>query len=138
MPKAVQDAVLFAGSLWVEAHVVGEARRFFDGAEFCLSDHFGLLCYVDVHNAYSLRSKAGEMEARARRLRLVSLKDLAVQKELVESRALLQLGREEQALARKRAAPASLVNRSWWVITKKMVAPSDHRSSEKSTGLPDR
>ena len=103
-PGLQYDRVLFAGSLWVEAHVIGEARRFFDGAEFCLSDHFGLLCYVDVHNAYGLRSRAGEMETRARRLRLVSLKDLAVQKELVEARALLQLGREEMALARRRAA----------------------------------
>jgi hypothetical protein len=98
------DRVLFAGSLWVEAHLIGEARRFFDGAEFCLSDHFGLLSYVDVHNAYSLGSRSGQLEARARRLRLVSMKDLAVQKEAVESKALLQLGREEQVLARQRAA----------------------------------
>jgi hypothetical protein len=103
-PGLQYDRVLFAGAMWVEAQLIGEARRFFDGAEFCLSDHFGLLCYVDVHNAYSLRSRAGDMEARARRLRLASMKDLAVQKELVESRALLQLGREEQALARKRVA----------------------------------
>ena len=103
-PGLRYDRVLFAGSLWVEAHLIGEARRFFDGAEFCLSDHFGLLSYVDVHDAYNLRSRSGQMQARARRLRLVSMKDFAVQKELVESKALLQLGREEGASSRRRAA----------------------------------
>jgi hypothetical protein len=97
------DRMLFAGSLTVEAHLIGEARRFFEGAEFCLSDHFGLLGYVDVHDVYGSKSRSGGMAARARRGRLAAMKDLAVQKEMVEAKALLQLGREEQALGRQRA-----------------------------------
>ena len=61
------DRVLFSGPLWAEAHLIGEARRLFDGCEFCLSDHFGVLGYIHVHDCYGSKNRMHELVARSRR-----------------------------------------------------------------------
>ena len=103
-PGLRKDRVLFGRKLWAEAHVVGQGKLFFDGSEFCLSDHFGVMAYVDVADLYASRAKQDGVAARVRRGQLVSLREQAQQKELVEARARSQAGREEQALARRRVA----------------------------------
>ena len=60
-----------------------------------MSDHFGLMAYVDVHDAYSSRKRSAELVARSRRGQLVAMRELAMQKEAVEAKAMLQHGREE-------------------------------------------
>ena len=83
---------------------MGQSKVFLDGLEFYRSDHFGLLAYVDVCEAYASVFGGDDELARSRRGVLVQLKEDAMQKEQVEARALLQLGREEQAVALRRAS----------------------------------
>ena len=103
-PGIRYDRVLFAGSVWAEAHLVGQRRLFEGGADFCISDHCGLQAVVDMHGVYGSRKGSDGVVARARRGQLVALRDAAVQKELVEARNLERLGREEKELQRQRAA----------------------------------
>ena len=98
------DRVLFGSKLWAESHLVGQGPVFFDGEEFYLSDHFGVLAYVDVSDAYASRAKQDVVATQARRGHLVRLREHGQEKELVEVKARRQLGREEQALARRRTA----------------------------------
>ena len=98
------DRVLFAGHVWAESHLVGQGKIFFEGQELNFSDHYGLLCYVDVCAAYGSRAKQDIVAARVRRASLVSIREQNQQKELVEVQARRQEGRDDQALARKRAS----------------------------------
>lgn len=99
-----EDRVLFGKKVWAEAHLVGQGKRFFDGHEFYMSDHFGVMSYVDSGDVYASLAKQDSVVARTRRGQLVALRDQAQQKELVEVRALRQAGREDLAFARRRAA----------------------------------
>ena len=103
-PGLKKDRVLFGTEIWAETHLIGQRRRFFEGAEFCLSDHFGLLIYVDASNMYPSRSKADVLAARIRRAQLVSLRDESQQKESVEVKAARQEGREGKAMQLQRVA----------------------------------
>ena len=76
----------------------------YEGEEFYLSDHFGVLAYVDVCDAYVSRAKQDVVATQARRGHLVRLREHGQEKELVEVKARRQVGREEQALARRRTA----------------------------------
>ena len=67
---------------------MGQRRLYEDGAEFCLSDHCGLMAFVDVHDVYKSGQGAVGAVARARREQLVALRDVAVQRELVEAKNL--------------------------------------------------
>ena len=98
------DRVLFGNRVWAESHLVGNGPVNFEGSEFYVSGHCGVLAYVDVCDAYASRAKHDLAVARARRAQLVSLRDTSQQKELVEMKARRQQGREEQALARRRVA----------------------------------
>jgi len=102
-PGLRKDRVLFGKRAWAEAHLVGQGKMFFDGCEFCLSDHFGVMAYVDVGDVYASRAKQDCVTARVRRGQLVSMREQAQQKELLEVKASCQAGREGQALARLRA-----------------------------------
>ena len=104
------DRVFFPDGVWAEAHLVGQGRRFFEGREFNLSDHFGVMCYVDVHEAYGSKGGFGGLSARARRGELVAMKDVSLQTELQEALAVLQSGRSEQAVARQRASERERVD----------------------------
>ena len=99
-----RTASFFGETVWAEAHIAGQGKVFFDGAEFCMSDHFGLMAYVDAGHLYASRAKQDCLAARVRRGQLVGLRDQAQQRELVEVRAKAQAGREEQAVARRRVA----------------------------------
>jgi hypothetical protein len=43
---------LYRGKICAETHVVGDTKVSMDGLEFFRSDHFGLLAYVDVCDAW--------------------------------------------------------------------------------------
>ncbi len=103
-PGLRKDRVLFGKKVWAEAHLVGQAKRFFAGHEFYVSDHFGVMSYVDCGDMYASLAKQDSVVARSRRGQLVALRDQAQQKELVEVRALRQAGREDMEFARRRAA----------------------------------
>ena len=103
-PGLRKDRVLFGSRTWAEAHLVGQGKMFFEGCEFGLSDHFGVMAYVDVDKVYASKAKQDCVTARVRRGQLVSMRDEAQQKELLEVKASGQAGREGQALAQRRAA----------------------------------
>ena len=47
-PGLKKDRLLVGRMVWAEAYLVAQGRMFFDGAQFCLSDHYGLMAYVDA------------------------------------------------------------------------------------------
>ena len=98
------DQALFGRCMWAEAHVVAKGRVSFEGQEFCMSDHFGLMVYVDVGNVFASRLKADQRSAMARRKAVAQLKEQAQQKEEEEVKARRQAAQEERAVARQRAA----------------------------------
>lgn len=102
-PGMRKDRVLFGKRLWAAAHVVGQCEQYFDGEKFHLSDHFGLMAYVDVDDAYASRATLDVAVAKARRRQLVTGMEQNQQKEIADTKERRQAGREEQALARRRA-----------------------------------
>ena len=52
-PGLRKDRVLFGKHAWAESHLVGQGKLHFEGREFCLSDHFGVMAYVDVAEVYA-------------------------------------------------------------------------------------
>ena len=95
--------MLFGKRAWVQAHRVGLCEEFVDGHKFYLSDHFGLMAYVDVDDCYVSRTTQCKAAAKARRGQLANLMEQNQQRELVEVKATRQRGREDLALARRRA-----------------------------------
>ena len=69
------DRHLFGDGVWAEAHLVAEGKVFFGGQEFFMSDHFGVMAYIDQNDVYSASSKCASVAARARRGQLVAAKD---------------------------------------------------------------
>ena len=89
---------------------MGQGKRYFDGCEFCLSDHFGLVVHVDVDDAYASGAKQDCVRARARRGQLVAVREESEQREAVEVKAMQQAGRESAEIARRRAADRDKVD----------------------------
>lgn len=99
-----KDRVFFGDKVWAKAHLVGQCEQFFDGCKFHLSDHFGVMSYVDVSTVYgSTARKQDVIAARARRAEVASFMRQCQQKDQVETRALQQRGRDSQALEQQRA-----------------------------------
>ena len=46
------DRIFFTGACWAESFLVGRARHFSEGCGFYVSDHFGLMCVLDVAAVY--------------------------------------------------------------------------------------
>ena len=67
------DHVLFGKGVWAESHLIGNGPVCFDGSEFHLSDHCGVLAYVDVCGAYMSKTTQDIVAARVRRARMPSL-----------------------------------------------------------------
>ena len=94
------DKVLFGGEAFAAVYPVGQSRFFRDGAEFYLSDHFGLLGLVDVHSDFSGRAGSGAI--RVRRQEVGRQRDTEVLVELQTVRERQQVDRAEAALIRVR------------------------------------
>ena len=103
-PGLRKDRVLFGKGLWVESHLLAQGKVFFDGEEFHLSDHFGVMAYVDEARVYASALRCDLLKARVRRREVLSVRDAAQQKELVENRSRLQRGRAAQAQLRQQVA----------------------------------
>ena len=99
-----KDRVLFGRDVWAEAHLVGQRRQFFEGKEFCLSDHFGLMAYVDVSGVYARRGKKATEAQRGNRKIIVDMRDKYSCAETNENKAQRNLGREMQVVVRQRAS----------------------------------
>ena len=69
-----------------------------------LSDHFGLMVYADVADAYASRAKADVTAVLSRRKEVVTMRDECHRKEVEEVKAMLQAGRDNVVNARLRVA----------------------------------
>ena len=92
------DRILYVGGVFVQSYMVGVGRLFSDGVGFCLSDHYGLLGMMDVHECHG--GTGARAEVSRRRLALSRLRDLACAKEqslvLEQERDRIQRDKEEQ------------------------------------------
>ena len=96
--------MFFGNKVWAKAHLVGQCEQFFDGCKFHLSDHFGVVSYVDVSTVYgSTARKQDAIAAQARRGEVASFMRQCLQRDQVETKALQQRGRDSQALEQQRA-----------------------------------
>ena len=98
------DRIWSAGEVWVEGHMVGACRTYCSGESFFLSDHFGLLGFMDVHAAYGVVGGGNSEVARKRREALGSLRTESVMAEKVLTRDRERQGEQERALEAERAA----------------------------------
>ena len=99
------DRILFAGGVFVQAYMVGVGRLFSDGVPFCLSDHYGLVGLMDVHEGHAGGGSA-RGEAGARRMKVSRLRDLAcaAEQSYVEEHERDQIRRDkEDQMARAEA-----------------------------------
>ena len=94
--------MFFSGAVSVYACLVGQYRFFCDGAEFFLSDHFGVLGFLDVHKAYV--GGSGTVVVRDRRAALARLRDREHLSEVQHCKERERVGREEAAFRRVQAA----------------------------------
>ena len=98
------DRVFFSGAVSVYACLVGQYRFFCDGAEFFLSDHFGLLGFLDVHKAYGVcLGASGTAVVRDRRAALARVRDREHLSEVQHCKERERVGREEAAFRRVQA-----------------------------------
>ena len=67
------DRLLFRGAASACAFLVGQCKQFSDGSSFYLSDHFGVLALVDVHQSHL--GRAGAVAARERNKALAQLRN---------------------------------------------------------------
>lgn len=112
MPGVRFDRVLYSGSVAVEVHMVGGGKVFSEGCAFILSDHAGLLAFIDVDDVHRL----GLSAARQRRVALCRARDLEsaseksagrrdawLMKEKADHRRAVDLVQQARALVRGRA-----------------------------------
>ena len=95
------DRIFSAGDVWVEGHLVCACRTYYCGRSFFLSDHFGLLGFLDVHAAYGTAGGGDSGVARRRRQALGSLR---TESELAEPVATRAMARSQAASPATRAA----------------------------------
>ena len=89
----------------MQAYMVGVGRLFSDGVPFCLSDHYGLVGLMDVHEGHA-GGGSSRGEAGARRMKVSRLRDLAcaAEQSYVEEHERDQIRRDkEDQMARAEA-----------------------------------
>ena len=97
------DRAFFGKKLWAQGHLVARGPVSFEGAQFCKSDHFGLMVYVDAADAFAGKGKACVEAARVRRAAVAGACEGAAEREAQEVRAERQAAQEEKALEREKA-----------------------------------
>ena len=100
----VFDQVLSSGCVWVEGHRVGNCYEYRAGKKFHLSDHFGLLGFVDVHAAYGTAGGGQSHVAENRRAALGSRRTQSAAVENILTRDREMSGERNVALEAERAA----------------------------------
>ena len=106
------DRIVYRGNIYVQSFLVNGARQFYDGKGFCMSDHYGVLGFMDVHACHGAEGAAAE--AGRRRWMLTHVRDVACAQEqgVVEEHEHQniqrdkeeQMAREEGQLAEAREA----------------------------------
>ena len=106
------DRIVYRGNIHVQSFLVNGARQFYDGKGFCMSDHYGVLGFMDVHACHGAEGAAAE--AGRRRWMLTHVRDVACAQEqgVVEEHEHQniqrdkeeQMAREEGQLAEAREA----------------------------------
>ena len=107
-PALSFDRVFFGGQAMASACLVGQGRCFREGESFCLSDHFGVLGFVDahaVHEVAAVGEESGDKEERVeerarRRAALAGVRDQACVEEQFVVQAMCREGRENAAVQR--------------------------------------
>ena len=97
------DRAFFGRKLFAQAHLVAQGPVVFEGVQFCASDHFGLMVYVDAADVFSLRGRGPAEAARVRRAEVSRTCEAAAEREVQEVRARRQAAREEKAVEREKA-----------------------------------
>ena len=100
----VFDQVLSSGCVWVEGHRVGNCYEYRAGKKFHLSDHFGLLGFVDVHAAYGTAGGGQSHVAENRRAALGARRTQSAAVENILTRDREMSGERNVALEAERAA----------------------------------
>ncbi|CAK0828905.1 unnamed protein product, partial [Prorocentrum cordatum] len=98
------DRAMFGEKLFARAHVMARGPVVFEGVQFCASDHFGLMVYVDVADVFALRGRGREEAARVRRGEVCRVCEVGGEREAQEVRDRRQAARDQQGLDRERAA----------------------------------
>ena len=98
------DQALGGPAIWAEALVIAQGRQFFDGEDFYLSDHFGLMVFAAVGGEFASRRHGDQRLAKARRAAVTRLRNEVRQREGEELKARRQAALEARAVARQRAA----------------------------------
>ena len=97
------DRAFFGRKLFAQAHLVAQGPVVFEGVQFCASDHFGLMVYVDAADVFALRGRGPAEAARVRRAEVSRTCEAAAEREVQEVRARRQAAREEKAVEREKA-----------------------------------
>ena len=97
------DRAMFGEKLFARAHVIARGPVVFEGVQFCMSDHFGLMVYVDVADVFAQRGRGRLEAARVRRGEVCRACDVGGEREAQEVRDRRQAAREQQGLDRERA-----------------------------------
>ncbi|CAK0822041.1 unnamed protein product, partial [Prorocentrum cordatum] len=98
------DRAMFGEKLFARAHVMARGPVVFEGVQFCASDHFGLMVYVDVADVFALRGRGRAEAARVRRGEVCRVCEVGGEREAQEVRDRRQAARDQQGLDRERAA----------------------------------
>ncbi|CAK0803148.1 unnamed protein product, partial [Prorocentrum cordatum] len=98
------DRAMFGEKLFARAHAMARGPVAFEGAQFCASDHFGLMAYVDVADVFALRGRERAEAARVRRGEARRVCEVGGEREAQEVRDRRQAARDQQGLDRERAA----------------------------------
>ena len=97
------DQIWFKGKAWADGHMIGTFRCFCDGASFYLSDHFGLLGFIDIHSDYRGTGAKAVSAARQRRLELGRMRLESVHAEMLWNRERERLGIQDRHVAKAHA-----------------------------------
>ncbi|CAK0790084.1 unnamed protein product, partial [Prorocentrum cordatum] len=98
------DRAMFGEKLFARAHVMARGPVVFEGVQFCASDHFGLMVYVDVADVFALRGRGRAEAARVRRGEVCRVCEVGGEREAQEVRDRRQAARDQQGLDKERAA----------------------------------
>ena len=108
-PAYCFDRILLGGGVFAAAYLVGHARCFGDEDAFALSDHYGLMGLLDVHEAHA-GARGGRVAVR-RREALGLARDQAASRERVVARELQAAALEQARQQRSRAEEGEVAER---------------------------
>ena len=85
---------MYAGAMHAEAFLVAKGRVYSEGHSVTLSDHYGVLAFVDIHDAHS-GTVDSAMDSRDRRGALTRIRDHAIRHEEVRRSEMSRVCRQQ-------------------------------------------